>query len=139
MSEFINNTESDVALVGKRIKTEVSKVIVGAEETIDLVLIALLTGGHVLLEDVPGTGKTLMARAFARAIGGDFKRIQFTPDLIPSDVIGINFFSQANGSFEFRPGPIIGNIILETNCGSFIINNYISKILKIHSKSANTL
>ena len=112
MSEFIKNTESDVALVGKRIKTEVSKVIVGAEETIDLVLIALLTGGHVLLEDVPGTGKTLMARAFAKAIGGDFKRIQFTPDLMPSDVIGINFFSQTNGSFEFRPGPIIGNIIL---------------------------
>ena len=112
MSESINKTQDDIASVGERIRAEVSKVIVGAEDTINLVLTALLTGGHVLLEDVPGTGKTLMARAFAKAIGGDFKRIQFTPDLMPSDVIGINFFSQTNGSFEFRPGPIIGNIIL---------------------------
>jgi len=89
-----------------------SKVIVGKEEAISLVLTCFICSGHVLLEDVPGTGKTMMLRAFAKTIGGDFKRIQFTPDLLPSDLTGINFFSQKSGEFEFRPGPLFSNIVL---------------------------
>ena len=79
---------------------------------VDLVLAAVLAGGHVLLEDVPGTGKTTMARAFAASIGGTFRRIQFTPDLMPSDVLGLNYYSQATSRFEFRPGPIEANVVL---------------------------
>ena len=95
-----------------RIRANVSQVIVGAEEPIDLILAALLAGGHILIEDVPGTGKTMLARAFAKSIGASFRRIQFTPDLMPSDILGINYYSQRTSEFEFRPGPIVANIVL---------------------------
>jgi MoxR-like ATPase len=81
-------------------------------ETIDLVLISLMCGGHVLLEDVPGVGKTMLAKCLARSLECGFKRIQFTPDLLPSDLTGINYFDQKRGEFIFRPGPVFTNIIL---------------------------
>jgi MoxR-like ATPase len=96
----------------ERIAENISRVIVGKRETIQNVLIALLCEGHVLIEDVPGVGKTLLARAVAKSIGCRFKRIQCTPDLLPSDVTGIYFFNQKESVFEFRPGPIIAHIVL---------------------------
>ena len=89
-----------------------SKVIVGKENVIELVLVCFMCSGHVLLEDVPGTGKTMLLRSFAKSVGGNFKRIQFTPDLLPSDLTGINFYNQKLGEFQFRPGPLFSNIVL---------------------------
>ena len=89
-----------------------AQVIVGKEDVIQKVFTCFVCSGHVLLEDVPGTGKTMLLRAFAKTVGGDFKRIQFTPDLLPSDLTGINFYNQKKGEFEFRPGPLFTNIVL---------------------------
>src|SRR5690625_5241103 len=95
-----------------RIKQNIQQVIVGKNETIDHILVALISSGHVLLEDVPGTGKTLLARTLADSLSSSCKRIQFTPDLLPSDVTGINFYNQKQGEFEFRSGPVFSNILL---------------------------
>lgn len=95
-----------------KIKDNVSKVIVGKDQIIDLVTTSFICGGHILLEDVPGTGKTTFIKAFAKSIGCNFKRIQFTPDLLPSDLTGINFYNQKILEFEFKEGPLFTNVIL---------------------------
>lgn len=95
-----------------RIKENINKVIVGKDSIIDVILTSVICGGHVLIEDVPGTGKTMLAKSLAKSIGGDFKRVQFTPDLLPSDLTGINYFNQKMGEFTFRRGPVFTNILL---------------------------
>lgn len=96
----------------KSIIENISQVIVGKERSIELLMIALLADGHVLLEDVPGLGKTLVAKTLAKSIGGSFKRVQFTPDLLPSDVTGFNVYNQQTSQFTFQSGPVISNILL---------------------------
>lgn len=96
----------------QKIVENVEKVIVGKTEAIHLVVIGLICKGHVLIEDVPGTGKTVLAKSLARSVGCSFKRIQFTPDMLPSDVTGVSIFNQKTSEFEFRPGPIMAQIVL---------------------------
>ena len=96
----------------KKIVDNCSKVILGKEDAMEKIAVSFLCGGHVLLEDVPGTGKTVLFRAFAKSVGGEFKRMQFTPDVMPSDVTGINFYNMKNGDFELRKGPVFTDVLL---------------------------
>ncbi len=93
-------------------KENISKVMVGKNDAIQLLLVALIAEGHVLIEDVPGVGKTLVAKALAKSMGGVFKRIQFTPDLLPADITGFNVYNRETGSFSFQPGPVMANVLL---------------------------
>lgn len=101
-----------IKTVTDRIIENIQRVIIGKRETIELLLTAILCEGHALLEDVPGTGKTTLARALSATLGCTFRRIQFTPDLLPSDVTGLNWFNQKKQEFEFRPGPVMSQIVL---------------------------
>ncbi len=101
-----------IAAIGDRVLDNVERVIVGKHHEVRLALVALLCRGHVLIEDVPGTGKTVLAKAIAKSLGCSFRRIQFTPDLLPSDVTGLSIFNQKTQEFEFRPGPIMSQVVL---------------------------
>jgi MoxR-like ATPase len=102
----------DPKAVAERILTNVERVIIGKREAVRLALIALMCQGHVLIEDVPGVGKTVLARSLATSTGCSFRRIQFTPDLLPTDVTGVSIYNQKTGDFEFRPGPIMAQVVL---------------------------
>lgn len=106
--ERMNNVQT----TAQKIIDNVEKVIIGKHEEVELALIALLCQGHALIDDVPGVGKTMLAKSIARSLGCTFKRIQFTPDMLPSDVTGVSVYDQSSGRFEFRPGPIMANIVL---------------------------
>ncbi len=101
-----------IAQIARELRENVQRVIVGKDQVIDMALAAVLCEGHILLEDVPGIGKTTLARALAASLGCSFQRIQFTPDLLPSDVVGINWFNQKTQSFEYRPGPVMSQVVL---------------------------
>ena len=103
---------SEISKIAQRIKNNIASVIVGSEKTIDLMLAALFCKGHVLLEDVPGTGKTLLSKTLAKSLGCEFSRIQFTPDLLPFDITGMSIFNQSKNEFEFVQGPVFTNILL---------------------------
>ena len=102
----------EIAALAGRIRENIARVVVGKDNMIELLLAAVIARGHVLLEDVPGTGKTVTARSFARSIGGAFSRIQFTPDLLPADITGTRVYRQDQGEFVFHPGPVFANILL---------------------------
>jgi MoxR-like ATPase len=103
---------SPIQDAAEQFKSNVGQAVIGRSDVVELIFIALLCEGHVLIEDVPGVGKTLLARATARSLDGRFKRIQCTPDLLPSDVVGIHVFNQKTAEFEFRPGPVLANVVL---------------------------
>ncbi|SVC07206.1 uncharacterized protein METZ01_LOCUS260060 [marine metagenome] len=105
-------TSDSVSQAAANIKDNIERVLVGKGGVIELTLAAVLSGGHILIEDVPGIGKTTLARTLASSLDCTFQRIQFTPDLMPSDITGINYYNQKSGEFEFRPGPIIAQIVL---------------------------
>lgn len=103
---------SNVKDFSEKIIANINRVIIGKRETVELAVICLLSKGHLLIEDIPGVGKTMLARSLARSLDASFGRIQFTPDMLPSDVTGVSIYNQGSGDFEFRPGPITSEIVL---------------------------
>ena len=103
---------AEAAAVLRNILSNVERVLVGKDAEVELALIATMCEGHVLIEDVPGVGKTVLAKSLSKSIGCSFKRIQFTPDLLPSDVTGVSIYNQKVGEFEFRPGPVLAQMVL---------------------------
>ena len=103
---------SDVKSFTEKVIANIEKVIIGKRDTVELAVVGLLCQGHLLIEDVPGVGKTMLARSLARSIGCSFSRIQFTPDMLPSDVTGVSIFNQVSREFEFRPGPVMAQVVL---------------------------
>jgi MoxR-like ATPase len=103
---------ADIQSFGKKLVGNLEKVIVGKRQTLDLIVVGLLCQGHILIEDVPGVGKTVLARSLAKSLGCSFNRLQFTPDMLPSDVTGVSIFDQLKRAFEFRPGPIFAQVVL---------------------------
>ena len=112
MDKVVKGVSQEVKQAADRLVNNVSKVIVGKQETVELVLVALLCEGHVLIEDIPGIGKTMLAKAVARSLGCSFKRIQSTPDLLPSDITGTHIFNQKTSDFELKPGPVMAQVVL---------------------------
>ena len=106
------NSIADVQAFAEAVIENIEKVIVGKRSTIEMTIVALLSQGHVLIEDVPGVGKTMLARSLARSLDCDFDRIQFTPDMLPSDVTGVSIFNQSSREFEYRPGPVVSQVVL---------------------------
>jgi MoxR-like ATPase len=107
-----SRTPNETAQACSQVLDEIERAVVGRRRSLELVLIGILAAGHILLEDLPGLGKTLIARSFAKVLGLDFARIQFTPDMLPSDVVGAPFYNQRTGEMVFRPGPVFTNLLL---------------------------
>ncbi len=103
---------ADIQSFGKKLVGNLEKVIVGKRQSLDMIMVGLLCQGHILIEDVPGVGKTVLARSLAKSLGCSFNRLQFTPDMLPSDVTGVSIFDQMKRTFEFRPGPVFAQVVL---------------------------
>ena len=110
--DFMNNSNIDVIAFSEKLIGNLEKVIVGKKQVLENIVIALLSQGHLLIDDVPGVGKTMLAKSLAKSIGCSFTRIQFTPDMLPSDITGVSIFNQNTREFEFRPGPLLSQIVL---------------------------
>jgi MoxR-like ATPase len=132
-------TIQEIAAVGRSLEEEISKAIVGKKETVQSVVLGLLCGGHMLIEDVPGVGKTTLAKAIAKTIGGEFRRIQFTPDLLPSDITGSSVYNQDTHDFEFKPGPLFANVVLvdEVNRATPKTQSALLEAMEEHQVSAD--